>query len=336
MHLDNDKRRYQTAAMEKNDIQQHFSNDVCAYGNCKREPIQSHVLQKSGPLKVLANSEGKVIERWSSKGFPRLINDLIKSNNHQLDQSYQLTPIKAATTFSGFCSKHDDEIFKKIETETVDPSDTEFAFLMAYRSLVNVYTLLTDISKDDISLRSQRIAEKDESLLQLFEMLATGLKASMSEENRNESASLRDEKINFERYISDNGRLRENYDSDFYVLVERLPYLIDFANIGTCMRYSRLGNRVIQSNNVITVGAIPCESKLPLVLVVANRADVEIAKVIMESLRNDGSAAALYKDHNLLSNDTDILADTFYEQLKKNGDMREIENEFQNQGYNLF
>ena len=40
-----------------------------------------------------------------------------------------------ATTFTGFCSLHDSEIFKPIDSNTFRPTDPEHLFLTAYRAV---------------------------------------------------------------------------------------------------------------------------------------------------------------------------------------------------------
>jgi hypothetical protein len=72
--------------------------------------------------------------------------DLISDQNHvamfkprfsKEGPSIELKKIgrNEASTFTGFCSQHDGDIFRRLDTEALDLADTEQLFLLAYRSV---------------------------------------------------------------------------------------------------------------------------------------------------------------------------------------------------------
>ncbi|MDF7802099.1 SEC-C domain-containing protein [Pontiellaceae bacterium B1224] len=92
--------------------------------NCSGKIIKAHTIQRNGGLSKIAHN-GHVYTVSTD------IASVIK-NGGKL--SLQLTGLKNATTFTGFCNKHDTEIFKPIETAPFSPSN-EYAFILAYRVL---------------------------------------------------------------------------------------------------------------------------------------------------------------------------------------------------------
>ena len=72
--------------------------------------------------------------------------DLLEENNHVLawqprasvdhiDISLRLIGRNDASTFTGFCNHHDSELFRRLDTKSIDGSDREQLFLLAYRGI---------------------------------------------------------------------------------------------------------------------------------------------------------------------------------------------------------
>ena len=83
---------------------------TCLYPGCSELPIRSHSQQEGGSLKTIQR-EGKVytIRRRMETTFV----DLSKSSDCL--PPVCLTPISRATTFSGFCNRHDTDLFSCLE-----------------------------------------------------------------------------------------------------------------------------------------------------------------------------------------------------------------------------
>lgn len=91
---------------------------------CKGGIINAHTIQRNGGLSRIA-VDGHVYQ------FGVHLPDL---NSGDESLGPKLVGIKNATTFTGFCSKHDTYIFKPIETQPVGDNE-EQAFLLGYRSI---------------------------------------------------------------------------------------------------------------------------------------------------------------------------------------------------------
>jgi hypothetical protein len=90
---------------------------------CKSSAIQSHSLQNSRVLDLLARA-GHV--KALGKRIHKEAGPVIRFEDVGRNQ---------ATTFTGFCSKHDSEIFKPIDDNAFRPTDSQHLFLTAYRAV---------------------------------------------------------------------------------------------------------------------------------------------------------------------------------------------------------
>jgi hypothetical protein len=109
--------------------QRHSTPTLCFHpnassANCSGKIIKAHTVQRNGGLSQIAK-DGHVYTA---------ANDISSVIQNQGEITLKLTGLKTATTFTGFCNRHDTEIFKPIETVPFNPS-SEHAFLLAYRVL---------------------------------------------------------------------------------------------------------------------------------------------------------------------------------------------------------
>jgi hypothetical protein len=109
----------------------HFNRCLAPGMSCGATAIRSHSLQNSRVLDLLVR-EGHVkglTKRVDKVAGPVIFFDDIGRNQ--------------ATTFTGFCSEHDSNIFKPLETNSFRPNDDEHLFLVAYRAVVKeLHTLM--------------------------------------------------------------------------------------------------------------------------------------------------------------------------------------------------
>lgn len=101
----------------------------CCYepsGTCKEEGIRAHTVQHA-LLKRLQNRDNKVLTA-SWQNYTSFKN-MVESSS----MSFDLVSIRSATTFKGFCKKHDEEIFNPIDDD-LDVCNKEHQFLLAYRA----------------------------------------------------------------------------------------------------------------------------------------------------------------------------------------------------------
>jgi hypothetical protein len=92
-------------------------------GNCEQSAIRAHSVQNGTVMSLLQ------------------VNGHVKTPRYSLTRSDTFVPSwedagrNLATTFEGFCSRHDTEMFRPIDTRPFNPDDEEQLFLYAYRSV---------------------------------------------------------------------------------------------------------------------------------------------------------------------------------------------------------
>lgn len=89
-------------------------------GSCRQSAIRAHSIQNSAVMGLLAE-DGHVIEIRARGTPPKMKMKKIGRNR--------------ASTFTGLCAKHDDEIFRPIDTEQLDLTNPRHLFLLAYRAV---------------------------------------------------------------------------------------------------------------------------------------------------------------------------------------------------------
>lgn len=104
---------------------------TCLYPGCSELPIQSHSQQEGGPLKTIQR-DGKVytIRRRMVTSFVDL------SQSGDCLPTVCPTPISKATTFAGFCNRHDTDLFSCLEnTPHLTPGNMEQVLALYRRSI---------------------------------------------------------------------------------------------------------------------------------------------------------------------------------------------------------
>lgn len=90
---------------------------------CKEAAIQSHSLQKRGPLEAISEN-GHVV-----KAGPTL-----RARPVEQREVFETIGVKKASVFRGFCSKHDSELFEPIETTSFE-YEPRIAVIFAIRAM---------------------------------------------------------------------------------------------------------------------------------------------------------------------------------------------------------
>ncbi len=89
---------------------------------CRNDSIESHSLQRNGPLASIAE-DGHVIR----------ISHALRAQKFEDRRFFEKVGVRKASTFQGFCNKHDSEIFSEIEERDVQLTERN-AVLFAIRS----------------------------------------------------------------------------------------------------------------------------------------------------------------------------------------------------------
>jgi len=93
-------------------------------GECKNQAIRAHSVQNNGVLDILC-CNGHVVMPKLNVTFhtpPEYLFDEVGRNK--------------ATTFTGLCSLHDQELFRPIEVNAVDLENSNHLFLLSYRAIL--------------------------------------------------------------------------------------------------------------------------------------------------------------------------------------------------------
>lgn len=99
------------------------STNSCYFPGCKNKSINSHILQKNGILSAIASDNH--LWRYQVEHFDE---DLFIFKKVGINKVY---------TFLGFCNEHDTNLFKKIETNTINFNDYESCLLLLLRTVYN-------------------------------------------------------------------------------------------------------------------------------------------------------------------------------------------------------
>lgn len=115
-----------------------IQNDVCLcpYDKCKNKTMKCHSIQDNRILISLAD-DGHVY--MIKPDITRMQRDSRASMLR-----FQRLGIHDATTFTGLCNEHDSEMFRPIDNEDLDLSNSEHAFLLTYRAVLKEAVVLIE------------------------------------------------------------------------------------------------------------------------------------------------------------------------------------------------
>jgi len=114
--------------------------------NCSGNIVKAHTVPKNGSLRQIAR-DGHVYS------FIPSLENMIK---YQGRLQPELVGINKASTFTGFCSKHDNTIFSKVENQAFHGSQ-EQCFLLGYRALAReIYTKKALAASSNIRRQADR------------------------------------------------------------------------------------------------------------------------------------------------------------------------------------
>lgn len=160
--------REQQTPLTRGDLEAHSkhikSKKTCSVknlfsGECSSNIINAHTISKSGSLKEISEN-GHVM------GTKPSLSSLIKSEGKL---TLEKVGINKASTFTGFCSVHDKNIFSPLEDEEIKLSDKQL-FLLAYRGFCREL-FCKEQSKDTASL----IKKSDRGQDQMMQTIIQGI-----------------------------------------------------------------------------------------------------------------------------------------------------------------
>jgi len=155
-----------------------FSAKLCSapvdmHADCSRKIIRAHTVPRSGSL-------AKIAENGHVYALVPSLENLIK---HQGVLHPQLVGINSASTFTGFCSYHDNKLFAPIEQQQFTGTE-EQCFLLAYRAQareVFTKTAAAASAKDHLTLDRGRSVVAQMEIQAFASAYNEGLQAAMKD-----------------------------------------------------------------------------------------------------------------------------------------------------------
>jgi SEC-C motif len=197
---------------------------------CDKKIVRAHTIQKSGSLAVIAENGHVYSGRNSrpSKGSQTLSDDLT------------LIGVTNASTFKGFCSRHDNETFRPADTASVITK--EVAFLMSYRALAyEVYEKMIAVpTMEALRNRIDRgLNFEEQSRAQTeFDLGLQGFRAGLNEHQWHKAAY---EKL-----------LVGSWETKFHGFIIELDGIMPIVSSGTFFpEFDFLGNKLQSINSEI-------------------------------------------------------------------------------------
>ena len=141
--------------------------------NCSQQIVRAHTVQRRGGLAAIAEN-GHVIS--AKKAFE----DIIKNEGEIIPRKLG---VKDASTFMGFCSFHDNQMFDPIEKNPLC-LNTESAFLLSFRAISYEYFIKEAAlrsNKFQRELDKGRSFEEQSSIQQYLHLVRKGMERGMAD-----------------------------------------------------------------------------------------------------------------------------------------------------------
>lgn len=153
-----------------------FSKRLCSspdsyHDQCTSTIVAAHTVPRSGSLNKIAD-DGHVL------AFIPTLESLIK---HKGILQPERVGVRKASTFSGFCSKHDDELFAPVEKDQFVGTQQQ-CFLLAYRAYAReIYTKRAAAEQSDVHSEMDRgKSQQHQFWIQAFATLhSSGINAAL-------------------------------------------------------------------------------------------------------------------------------------------------------------
>jgi hypothetical protein len=121
------------------------SKHECLIKDCKEKSILSHAISKT-TLKHIAQENHLIYRKFDRANFN--INDFIEPNN--VNMKFETIGINEASTFKGFCKKHDNNIFEQIDNKNI--TTLRDVLLQLYRTTCKNYFLNDMVKEAEIDI----------------------------------------------------------------------------------------------------------------------------------------------------------------------------------------
>ena len=124
----------------------------CLCPGCMDAPIKSHSQQYRGALSAIAKHNKVIVPSRDSQGMVRRLME-----GRPPSGRLHAIEIKRATTFKGFCAKHDTELFRAIETRPLEKGDEEQVLAFHRRAVafevMNKFQMIVELNAQGEALK---------------------------------------------------------------------------------------------------------------------------------------------------------------------------------------
>lgn len=265
---------------------------------CNHKIIKSHSVSRSGSLKLIERNSHVY---WHD---PSLLN-----LDFDLSSQFKLVGINEASTFPGFCNKHDSEIFSPLETKKFTGT-AEQCFLLAYRSVCLEIYKKNILKKQHIYKKAIFSQNKDQNLLEDFDQ---GVNLGLLD--------LMDQKKSYDDILK-----AKNFNSCKYVLFEfdeifpiqsTCSYQVDIDINGNRIQKYHTHKKALDSICIISFAA---DSKSYICFFWLQKSN-DICSQYMEPILKFSreQLPALFGSIILQSSENSYISPSWYENLDQNG-----------------
>lgn len=187
------------------------------------------------------------------------------TNNHiNTQKTIELIPIAKASTFRGFCKKHDEKIFQPIEKNNAFNESVEHCFLHSYRSFAYSYHRLKEFQNilSFTNPLAHNISELIDTLSDIISAIGMNTsvpvpsaeKIKITEEQFKE---LEEQRFENHRIFLNNYYQTSHYDQLDYI-VYKLNHVCPIVSASWLILHIEMGNNFIMPSRNKTYRGFPC------------------------------------------------------------------------------
>ncbi len=236
--------------------------------SCSSTIVRAHSLQRQGPFLVLEKIEGE-------QRFIFSHTDIDFTEN---GQDFKKLGRLNASTFTGFCKKHDTELFKEIENDynSIDINSDKHCFLLTYRAYAQSYHAKVEELKlwqtdDEKTKNALHFRYKEDDIKRIIETLKLGISDLMRTKKQIDHA------------------IENNDYGIFEYFIDELPYTVPIATASMVTPLVTINNKEInRSINVNNTPSVLITTVLPFktrsVVIVAAFAGEKTSVDILDDL----------------------------------------------------
>lgn len=261
---------------------------------CEQKAIRAHSIQNS---RILDN----MVANNHVTAFARRID---KDNGPIID--YGSVGRNQATTFTGLCAEHDNEIFSAIDDEEIDLNKIEHLFLLAYRAVYRQYHAAVEAGAKIQSAYQKRIEmglEPEDELSEIGKIATHKLLMAWMSYRY---------KVDY-----DLAYLNGSYDSIHH---DSFSYDVYYPTIAACALFA-VDNQVKDGEHLrVAINILPVTKKKTVVILSYREKDSSHARMALDRVINSEGHHQQYEISRLLLNNCEnfVICPTYFDSWSDN------------------